>query len=396
MRFGTLDRQRATEMRILVLGCGMIGSAVALELARSQAHCVTVADIKSDRLAMCAGRQGIQQIERDLSDADEIASLATRHDLVVNALPGFLGYRALEAVIDAGRDVVDISFMPEDACTLDDLARQRGVTAIVDCGVAPGLSNMIAAAAAARLSPCQRIDIYVGGLPVTREPPYEYKAGFSPSDVIEEYVRPARVVENGRVIEKEALSGIELLDVPGVGGLEAFLTDGLRSLTRTLGVPFMQEKTLRYPGHAAVMATLRDGGFFSREPVIVGGVAFRPLDFTEAILFPRWLYREGEPDLTILRVVAQGHQNVECVELTWDLLDRYDLETGIRSMSRVTAFPAAIIADLVAHGAFPHGVHPPEAAGVMGMLDGIVAALGERGVHVCSNRRVLPDSMCSS
>lgn len=391
-----LTLQGATEMRILVLGCGMIGSTVALELVRSGAHRVAVADVKTDRLSMCARRQDIQRIEKDLSNADDVASLASDHDLVVNALPGFMGYRALEAVIDAGRDVVDISFMPEDACTLEDLARRRGVTAIVDCGVAPGLSNIIAAAATARLSRCHQIDIYVGGLPVTREPPYEYKAGFSPSDVIEEYVRPARVVENGCVIEKEALSDIELLDVPGVGRLEAFLTDGLRSLTRTLGVPFMREKTLRYPGHAAVMRTLRDGGFFSKEPVIAAGVALRPLDLTEALLFPRWLFREGEPDLTVLRVVAQGLKKAECIELTWDLLDRYDLETGIRSMSRVTAVPAAIMVDLVAQGAFPHGVHPPEVAGMMGMLDGIIAALGERGVHVSSNRRVLPDSTCSS
>jgi lysine 6-dehydrogenase len=376
-------------MQILVLGCGMIGSAVALELARSETNRVSVADCNADRLSACARCEGIRRIDRDLSNADDIRSLAAGHDLVINALPGFLGYQALRAIIDAGRDAVDISFMPEDACALDDLARQRGVTAIVDCGVAPGLSNMIAAAAAAQLSPCERIDIYVGGLPAAPEPPYEYKAGFSPADVIEEYVRPARVVEDGCVIEKEALSEIEVLEVPGVGTLEAFLTDGLRSLTHTLGVPFMREKTLRYPGHAAVMRTLRDGGFFSKEPIVAAGVALRPLDVTQALLFPRWAFDEGEPDLTVLRVVAQGHQDADCVELTWDLLDRYDRATGLRSMSRTTAFPAAIVAGLVAEGAFPPGVHPPEVAGVKGLLDGIVAALGERGVHVRSNRRVV-------
>jgi saccharopine dehydrogenase-like NADP-dependent oxidoreductase len=368
------------KQQILVLGCGMIGSAVAMDLARHQWD-VTVADCDAGRLARLESKCKVASVMADVSDPDRVKALARHCKVVIAAVPSAMAFRTLRAILEAARHAVCISFMPEDARALTDLARQNGVAVVIDCGVAPGLSNMLVGSAASSLSSCERVDIYVGGLPVERTAPFEYKAGFSPYDVIEEYVDPSKVVENGKIVVKPALSDIELLTIPGVGELEAFLTDGLRTLIDTIGAPFMQEKTLRYPGHAQAMVALRDAGFFWKEPVRVGDGTVRPLDVTAAMLFPRWAYRDDEPDLTVLRVAVSGRAQNEHLRFTWDLIDRYDPETGLRSMSRTTAFPATIVAGLVADGAFPVGVNPPEVIGQLGLLEHVLDELDRRGVH---------------
>jgi saccharopine dehydrogenase-like NADP-dependent oxidoreductase len=265
------------------------------------------------------------------------------------------------------------------------------VVAVVDCGVAPGVSNMMAGWAVRELTPCERIEIYVGGLPAVRRWPFEYKAAFAPIDVIEEYVRPSRVVEEGRIVVKEALSEPELMDLPGIGTVEAFNTDGLRSLAYRLKVPFMREKTLRYPGHIALMRVLRELGLFSTDPVEVAGQRVRPRDLTARLLFPKWTYDEGEEDLTVKRVRIEGRRDGKRVRYTWDLLDRYDPATNLRSMSRTTAFPAAIVTRMLARGEYREpGVHPPEDLGAIpGVLDTTLAELAVRGVRYTTCVEVL-------
>lgn len=370
--------------RIVVLGSGMVGSAVALDLSRDAAYDVTVADMSRDQLARIASRTGARTVERDLSRPEAVTALAADFDLVVGALPSAIGYQTVKAVIDAGRNMVDISFMADDALALDAAARDRGVTVVVDCGIAPGVSNMMVGFAAAQLASCDHVEIFVGGLPVERRWPFEYKAGFAPLDVIEEYVRPSFVVESGRVVTKPALSEPELIDFPGVGTLEAFVTDGLRSLVRTIRADSMKEKTLRYPGHINLMRALRDTGFFSKEPITVRGEHVRPLDVTAALMFPKWTFEEGEADLTIMRVVVDGTAGTKRTRYGWDVLDRYDPATGLRSMSRATGFSAAIAARLVAGGRFERaGVCAPEAVGERpGLLDHVLGELESRGVRV--------------
>ncbi len=175
--------------------------------------------------------------QTDLSDDKVISNLVSDADLVINAVPGFLGFQTLEQIIQAEKNVVDISFFGEDAFKLDELARKKGVTAIVDCGVAPGLCNIIAGYVTEKMDQVDSYLCYVGGLPEIREWPYEYKVVFSPTDVLEEYTRPARFVENGKEVIYPALSEVELLDFPEIGTLEAFNTDGLRSLLLTLDIP---------------------------------------------------------------------------------------------------------------------------------------------------------------
>jgi saccharopine dehydrogenase-like NADP-dependent oxidoreductase len=369
--------------RAIVLGGGMVGSAMAADLSREPGLDVTVADLRPDVLARIASLPGVRTQPADLADPAAVSRIVRDHDIVLGALSSRLGLATLRAVIEARKPYCDISFMAEDPTELSALAEERDVTALVDCGVAPGMSNLLAGYAAATLDPCERIEIYVGGLPVERRWPWHYKAGFAPHDVIEEYVRASRVVEGGRVVVKEALSGVELIDFPGIGTLEAFNTDGLRSLVRTLEVPDMVEKTMRYPGHAELMRVLRDTGLFSREVVELGGARVRPLDLTAALLFPKWTFEEGEADLTVMRVVACGRRHGQPARLQWDLLDRYDPVSRTRSMSRTTAFPATIVARLMLEGRIRRrGVYAPELlGGEPGLVDHVLTELARRGVH---------------
>ena len=369
--------------KVVVLGAGMVGQAIARDLADDAGLRVDVADVRAEALEQVARRADVGTVRADLANPDAVKRLVAAYELAVGALPSAIGLQTLRAVLEAGRHCVDISFMPEDALSLDALARGKGVTAVVDCGVAPGLSNMMCGAAAARLAPLEEVEIYVGGLPVERRWPFDYKAGFAPSDVLEEYTRPSRVVEHGRLVVKEPLSEPELLDFPGVGTLEAFNTDGLRSLVRTIDAPFMKEKTLRWPGHADLMRVLKDTGFFSLEPVDVGGQKVRPRDLTAALLFPKWTFDEGEADLTVMRVRVAGHEKGSRVACSWDFVDRYHEASGLRSMSRSTGYVATSVARLVAAGAFRRpGVHAPETLGrEPGLLDRVLADLAARGVR---------------
>jgi saccharopine dehydrogenase-like NADP-dependent oxidoreductase len=366
---------------VVVLGGGMIGSVIAHDLAQGD-FAVTVVDVRAEAVARLRAA-GLGAVQADLADPAAVARAVASADLVVLAVPSAIAFAALGAVLEARKPCCDVSFTAEDTLTLSPLAEAQGVTCVVDCGVAPGVSNMMCGYGVSQLDRAERVEIVVGGLPTLRRWPWEYKAGFSPADVIEEYVRPARLVEHGQVVVKEALSEPELLDFPGVGTLEAFNTDGLRSLVHTLaGVPHMRERTMRYPGHVALMRVLRDLGLFGKTPIEVGGAKVRPLDLTHALLFPKWTFADGEADQTIMRITVEGERAARRFRYVWDLHDHYDPHTGFRSMSRTTAFPAAIVARLIADGRFARpGVFPPEIlAREPGILDHVLAELQRRGV----------------
>jgi saccharopine dehydrogenase-like NADP-dependent oxidoreductase len=369
--------------RITVLGAGMVGSAIARDLARTGFD-VTVADERDDALARVSAKARVATKRADLATPAAVKDLAKDADLVVGALSSHLGLQTVRAVIEARRPIVDISFMAEDALGLDALAKANGVAAVVDCGVAPGVSNLLCGLGVALLERCDALEIYVGGLPAVRSWPFEYKAGFAPHDVIEEYTRPSRIVEHGEVVVREALSEPELMEFAELGTLEAFNTDGLRSIATTLDVPFMKEKTLRYPGHIELMRVLRHVGLFSKDPIAVPGGTVRPLDVTAALLFPKWTFGEGEADVTVMRVTAAGRTDGRTVRHVWDLVDRYDAATGVRSMSRTTGYAATSMVALMARGlvAAP-GVHPPELLGKdRALADAFLAEYASRGCRV--------------
>jgi lysine 6-dehydrogenase len=349
-------------MKVLVLGGGFVGSAIARDLAADVHTTVRVADSSATALARCAAF-GIATEQADLRDESVLRMLVREATVVIGAVPGFMGFETLRTVIDEGRNVCDISFFPEDPFDLDDLARERGVTAIVDCGLAPGLGNVLLGRLASSLDVIDEFACYVGGLPIVRRQPFEYGAVFSPIDVIEEYTRPARFVEHGLPVIRPALSDVELLDLPGIGTVEAFNTDGLRTLMRTHPVPSMKEKTLRYPGHAALMRTLRDTGFFSQEEIDVRGVRLRPLDLTTALLFPAWKLPDGEGDLSVMHVEITGRCAQRRERHVFDMLDRYDDATATTSMARTTGYTCAAGARLLMGGFSRPGICPPEYIG---------------------------------
>lgn len=348
---------------ICVLGAGRVGATMALDLARDGEFDVTVADLSEKALARLAAR-GLKVTARDLSRPAEVTAAIQGADLVVGAVPGFMGFRTMKTVLEAGKHIVDISFFPEDPFLLDGLAKEKGLIAIMDAGVAPGCDNFIVGDLQRRLDSISNFECYVGGLPAIRTWPFEYKAGFSPVDVVEEYTRPARYVAHGKEIVMPALSEPELMDFPGVGTLEAFNTDGLRSLIHTVDAPFKKEKTLRYPGHIEKMRMLREAGFFGLEPIDVGGVKVAPMDLTTRLLFPMWQMEENDEDFTVMRVIVDGMKDGKPEHHVWDLLDRYDRETKITSMARSTGYSCTATVRLVAAGLFTRkGIAPPEYVG---------------------------------
>ena len=213
-------------MHITVLGTGLVGSAIVNDLVRDPGCRVTAIDANAHALEKVRGTPQVTVVQADLRGEGAVAGHVSDSDLVVSAVPGFIGFQTLERVIEAGKNVVDISFFAEDPFLLDDRARAKGVTAVVDCGVAPGLSNIVLGRVAAELDQAESFVCYVGGLPRVRHWPYEYKSVFSPIDVLEEYTRPARYVDCGREIVRPALSDVESIDFPGMGTLEACLALG--------------------------------------------------------------------------------------------------------------------------------------------------------------------------
>ncbi len=351
-------------MKILVLGAGLVGGPIAMDLARNGEFEVTSADLSLEALDRLASIAGISTVQANLDNVEVLKPLVEKHDLIISAVPGFMGFRTLERIIECGKNAVDIAFFPEDMFALDSKARQMNVTAICDMGVAPGMSNVLIGYGASKLDSLEKGITYVGGLPVVRTWPFEYKAVFSPIDVIEEYTRPARYIDGGRMVVREALSDPELLNFPGIGTLEAFNSDGLRTLATTVKGDYLIEKTLRYKGHIEKMAVLRDTGFFSKEPILINGAMISPLEFTSRLLFPKWKLQEGEEDLTIMQVITEGLKNGVRHRYTWNLYDRFDKVTGVHSMARTTGYTATMTARLLAKGLYDRkGVSAPEFLG---------------------------------
>lgn len=369
-------------MRITVLGAGRVGAAIAKDLAKDGEFEVLVADLSERALGALADTPGIICRRADLKFSPEIRAVVQDADLVVGAVPGHMGFDTVKTVLEVGKPIVDISFFAEDPFLLDDLAKEKGLTAIVDCGIAPGCGNIILGYLESLMDRVDRFLCLVGGLPAVRTWPYEYKAPFSPSDVLEEYTRPARYVAKGEVVTLPALSEPELIEFPGIGTLEAFNTDGLRTLLHTVEAPFKKEKTLRYPGHIEKMRMLRETGMFSKEPVKLRGTTVVPLEVTSALLFPLWQFEEGEEDFTVMRVEVEGLKDGAPALYAYDLLDRYDPETDTLSMARTTGYTCTAVVRAYARDLYrAPGISPPEYLGrAPGVYEAVMQDLAKRGV----------------
>ena len=350
--------------KIIVLGAGMIGSAMAIDLVKN--HQVTLTDFSLQQLKKVKVKCPALTIsELDVTYKTNLQSALKPFDIVISAVPSCLGYATLKSIIESGKNVVDITFSSENSLNLDKLAKEKRVTAIVDCGVAPGFDNLLLGYYNEKLK-LTDFECLVGGLPKQKKWPFYYKAPFAPKDVIEEYTRPARYVENSNLITREALSDPELVEFDKVGTLESFNSDGLRSIIFTMPhIKNMKEKTLRYPGHIEYIRVLKESGFFSNSKIQVDGAEVSPLDFTCIILFNEWKLGESEEEITVMRISIKG-KNAEGIseEVVCNLYDEYSTETQTSSMARTTGYTATAAANMVLAGLFiEKGVFPPELIG---------------------------------
>ena len=330
----------------------MVGSLIANELAKS--YRVTVIDNGDLKF------EGLKFVKMDVGSKTFLEEIKN-YDFAVNCLPGFMGYEMLQTLIDLNISCTDISFMPENCLELNDLATRRKCTVIPDAGVAPGLSNLIVGNIV-KNNDIKKIKIMVGGLPKKKTPPWNYKAPFSPIDVIEEYTRPARIVTNGKIVTRKALSDLEILEVEGIGELESFLTDGLRTLMysdeKISKIPNMSEHTIRYPGHADLVQEMIRDGKFSDTIVDYEGQKISMREKTCKELFDLWKLDEEE-EFTILIIIAETSDGRE---ITYTIYD--EKKNGWSSMSRTTGLTACAISHLLIDGKIEqNGVICPEIIG---------------------------------
>jgi len=353
-------------MDVILLGGGLVGGPIALDLANDKKYNVTVCDKNEITLKKLSTRcSDISTIKKNISNPKNVTSLVNQYDMVINAVPGFIGFKTAKAIIKAKKNSICISFYEEDPFQLDKLARKNNVTMIIDCGLYPGMGSALIMQVSKRLDKIDSILTYVGGLPEIREWPSEYKAVFSPKDVIEEYIRPARFMENGIEKIRPALSDPEYIFFPKIGTLEAFNTDGLRTMLKTINAPNIKEKTLRYPGHIEKMLILRELGFFNKKKTInIDDIKISPLEYTSKILFSKWQLKEGEADITIFKSIIKGFKDGKKSKYSIELFDKYCPKTNITSMARTTGYTASIALRMIADGLYSYkGISPPEYMG---------------------------------
>jgi len=359
----------------------MVGRAMAVDLSKK--HQITSVDLDKNALDLLSNKSNIETNILDVTDHAELSKAVKDYDIVISAVPGFLGLQTMIQVIKQKKNLVDISFLPEDVLSLDSLAKENKVTVVMDCGIAPGMPNYIVGYHNMTMK-INEVKYMVGGLPKIRTFPFEYKAPFSPCDVIEEYTRPARYVENGNIIVKPAMSDAELVHFDEIGTLEAFNTDGLRSLIYTMKhIPCMKEKTLRYPGHIKLIQALESAGFFDREPILMNGIEVIPFDFTTQILFDAWKLGAEEPEFTVMRIILRGTENNVNKEIIYELYDEFDANEKISSMARTTGFTATGTVEMILNKVFTeNGVFPPELVGKdPACFEFIISYLKERNIR---------------
>jgi lysine 6-dehydrogenase len=334
-------------LKVLVVGSGKVGSEIAKDLARSsEVDSVIVADALPKNLKNVRGYEKIKTHRLDISQRNPLLDTMRRADLICGALPGRLGFQLMTYALEAHRDLVDISYTPENPFKLHGKARDQENVIVPQCGVAPGFTNMCVGDASRRLRTITKVRIFVGGLPQKPTPPLNYRIVFSLEDVINEYSRPARIIENGKEKLVDPLSGRGVMNFPRVGRLEYFITDGLGSLPRSFpDVREMYEYTLRYPGHAEMMNTLRILGFFDREEVQVNGFSIIPRKLSLALL--KGAMSLGQPeDLLALRVEVEGSAGKKAL-VSYRILDYYEPKNMVSAMARTTAYPCTSAALLV-------------------------------------------------
>ena len=382
-------------MKIIVLGCGNIGSVAARDLAESlHSAQIVVADVNRARAQETAtriGRDNVSYVSVDASNRHELVETIKKFDLAVGALPGFIGFRVCKASVSAGVDVVDVSFMPEDVMMLHKDALKAKICIAPDCGMSPGLGSILVGHAVSQLDEVESVHMLNGGLPEKPLPPLDYVITWSSKDLVELYTRKANIVRGGKLVQVPATSGLEEIVFPGVGKLQGFYTDGLRTLLHTVKVTKeMWEKSLRYPGHIEKMNLLRHLGFLAEKPVEAEGVRVSPRSLTERLLEMK-LKRPATPDIVAMLIEVIGLKNDRRIMFKYQMLDHFDKKRKVTAMARTTAYTASVVAQLVAKKFLDEkGVVPPEKLGMNKRLcTKYIAMMKQRGVTIKESKKTL-------
>lgn len=352
-------------MRFLVIGAGLQGYAAAFDLARTQGVTeVVVADSNAARSRQAADRlnpsaAAVRAEILDVSNEPRLAERLRGFDVVISAVPYFLNLVLTRAAIEAGVSFCDLggnTDLVREQEALDSLAKAAGITIVPDCGLAPGMANVLAAAGVTRLDRAESVTIRVGGLPLKPRPPLEYMMVFSMHGLLNEYLGQATVLRNGKLAAVETLTDVEELEFPKpVGKCEAFVTLG-----GTSTMPWSYEgklktldyKTVRYPGHAAKIRMLRELGLLEKEPIRVDDISVSPRAVFAAAAEPRLTFL-GESDVVVMRVIVEGTKDGKRRRIAFEMLDRMDRKNGITAMMRTTSYPTTAAALMIARGEVP-------------------------------------------
>ncbi len=368
---------------IAVLGNGRIGQTIVQDLKKNKDIELFVLD--KTIADTFHNNEQIRYMEADLSDKNVLLSVIGMADIVIGALPSTMGFETLKFMIENGQDYCDISFMEEDPLELDWIARKNKCLAIVDCGFAPGLSNLIAGHLCGPDDDVKSLRIAVGGNPLNPKWPLYYKPEFSPMDVIEEYTRPVRYKVSGYEHTGEPFEFPHEFEYRG-HKLVQFTTDGLRTLLKTIDSPSMVEMTIRHQDHVKAISVLREQGFFSKESLTVNDQMIRPIDITSQLIFkePKNISKHDHRDFTLLKVWAKVIKNNKTARITTEIYDEYDEPTGTTSMSRMTAFPPSIVSQMMLNGDIKTtGVIAPEILGQNEKIyNKIIGELHKRGIQM--------------
>ena len=395
-------------MKALILGgSGIQGAAVAQDMVREdRVTDVVIAARRKEALEATASWLRNEKLKTecvDVSDKDSLVKLIKEgeFDVVVSSVPWRVAITPLEASIEAGVNFLDFGLyqnlaFDENISKFKENAENIGVTVVPSCGVAPGLTNMLAGYGASKLDEVDKIHIFVGGIPEKPQPPLGYKTVWSLEGVWTEYTGGCRIIRNGKMVDVDAASGLEIIGFPEVGKLQAFYTDGIGTLLHSYKEPFLKgvqevyEKTLRWPGHIEKIYTLRECSLLSTEPIKVDGVEISPRNFLTSLLDPKLKLGEDERDMTVLKVEVIGRKEGSEAKHIFYMVDYRDMKTGVLSMARTTGYTGSIVAQLMCEGKVKEtGIVMPEELGANEELFGeILREYSKRNIKIKGEHQI--------
>jgi lysine 6-dehydrogenase len=381
-------------MKILVIGAGRMGHGAVFDLAYNspEIESVTIADVdfaKAETIAENIKSPKVSAVQLDVSDFEKTVSVMRGHDSAISCINYWYNFELSHAAIETRTNFCDLggnNSIVDKQLTLDEEAKNAGINIIPDCGLAPGMVSILAMHGTNRFDEVEKIHIRVGGLPQRPKPPLNYQLVFSVEGLINEYVEKARVIRDGETKEIDSMTELETLSFEGFPALEAFQTSGGTStLTETfLGkIKELDYKTIRYAGHCDKFKAMIDLGLCSSEEIVAAYIKVKPRKILAELLQKN--LPADEPDYVLVRLDFVGIKTGEKKSLRYDIVDRFDEKTGLSAMMRTTAFPASIIAQMMAKGDVNMRGATPQEKTIN--AEKFVAELAQRNINIEESQR---------